>query len=136
MNMVVVGMAVDGFAAVMVAWGTYLATIPSGKVPVRPVGAIGLQLVGVGLAIAAIVWGYRDGGSPGIAAFVPAALAVMMASVFFYVFSLRRTPIGDLKVQVGDTLLAFETMTSEGDPFRSASLAGKRTLLKFFRGGW
>lgn len=136
MNMMAVGLAAAGFAAVMVAWGTYLATIPSGKVPARPVGAIGLQLVGVGLAIAAIVWGYRDGGSPGVAAIVLAAFAVMMAAVFFYVFSLRRTPIGDLKVQVGDTLLAFEAVTSEGAQFRSDSLAGKRALLKFFRGGW
>ena len=40
------------------------------------------------------------------------------------------------EVQVGDTLLAFEAVTSEGAQFRSDSLAGKRALLKFFRGGW
>ena len=136
MNMMAIGMAVTGFAAVMVAWGTYLGAIPSGRVPVRPVGAIGLQLVGVGLAIAAIVSSFRDGRSPGVAVILPAAFAVMMASFFFYLFSLRKTPVGDLKVHVGDTLLAFEAMTADGAQFRSESLAGKRTLLKFFRGGW
>jgi len=136
MNMIAIGMSLAGFAMVMIAWGTYLATIPSGKVPVRPVGAVVLQLAGVGLAIFAVVWSFRGGGAPGIAVILPAAFAVMMAAFFLYLFSLRRTPVGDLKVQVGDTLLAFEAMTADGDQFTSESLAGKRTLLKFFRGGW
>ncbi len=136
MNTITIGMAVAGFLAVLTAWVAYLATIPSGKVPARPVGSIILQLVGVCLAVSAVVWRFRDGGSPGVAVIVPAVFALMMGSGFLYLLSLRKTPIGDLRVKVGDTLLPFEATTSEGAGFHSDSWAGKRTLLKFFRGGW
>jgi hypothetical protein len=131
-----IGLSVAGFALVMAAWISYLATIPSGKVPRRPIGAIILQSAGMGLVITAVVWSIGDGGSPGAAVLVPAIFALMMGSTFFYLLTQRKTPIGDLKVKVGDTLLPFETATSDGVAFNTDSLAGKRTLLKFFRGGW
>jgi len=136
MMTVAIMMSAAGLVAVLVAWVTYLATIPSGKVPVRPIGTIVLQLVGVGLAIAAVVWSFSEGGAPGPAVIIPAAIALMMGSTFFYLLTQRKTPIGDLKVAVGDTLLRFEAPASDGSRFNTDSLAGKRTLLKFFRGGW
>ena len=136
MNTPVIGLSAAGFLMVMTAWVTYLATIPSGRVPARPVGAIILQLAGIVLAVSAVVWSFRDGGAPGAAVIVPTVFALMMGSTFFYLLSLRKTPIGDLKVEVGDTLLPFEATASDGTVFNTDSLAGKRTLLKFFRGGW
>jgi len=41
-----------------------------------------------------------------------------------------------LKIKVGDQLLPFKVKTSEGKQFLSSNLMGKRTLFKFFRGGW
>ena len=38
--------------------------------------------------------------------------------------------------RLADTLLPFEATASDGAVFITDSLAGKRTLLKFFRGGW
>jgi len=113
-----------GFMAVVVAWGTYLATIPSGKVPARPVGWIILQLTGIALAVAAVVWSFQSGGSPGAAVLVPAVVAVMMELTFFYLLSQRKTPLGDLKVKVGDRLPPFEVATSDGARFHTDSLAG------------
>ena len=136
MNTPAIGLSAAGFLMVMTAWVTYLATIPSGRVPARPVGAIILQLAGIVLAVSAVVWSFRDGGAPGAAVIVPAVFALMMGPTFFYLLSLRKTPIGDLKVEVGDTLLPFEATASDGAVFTTDSLAGKRTLLKFFRGGW
>jgi hypothetical protein len=136
MNTIAFAASAAGFAAVMVAWATYLATIPSGKVPVRPVGWIILQLVGIVLAISGVAWSFQEGGSPGVAVIIPAAFALMMGSTFFYLLSQRKTPLGNLQVTVGDTLLPFEATTSDGAGFHTDSLAGKRTLLKFFRGGW
>lgn len=136
MNTLAIGSSAVGLVMVLTAWATYLATIPSGKVPARPVAGITLQVVGIILAISGVVWSFRDGESPGLAVIVPAILAVMMGSTFFYLLSQRKTPIGDLKVKVGDTLLPFEIATSEGVVFNTDSLEGKRTLLKFFRGGW
>ncbi len=136
MNTLAIGSSAVGLVMVLTAWGTYLATIPGGKVPARPIGTMTLQLAGIVLVISAVVWSLRDGGSPGLAVIVPAALALMMASAFFYFLSQRKTPIGDLKVKVGDTLLPFEATTSDGVVFHTDSLEGKRSLLKFFRGGW
>ena len=136
MNTTAIAASAAGFLAVMAAWGTYLATIPSGKVPARPVGSIILQLAGMVAAASAVVWSFRDGGSPGVAVVVPAVFALMMGSTFMYFLSLRKTPIGNLKVKVGEALLPFEATTSDGTRFRTDSLAGKRTILKFFRGGW
>ena len=136
MNTMAIATSAIGFVAVMVAWISYLATIPSGKVPARPVGSIILQLAGMVAAASAVVWSFRDGGSPGVAVVVPAVFALMMGSTFMYLLSLRKTPIGNLKVKVGEALLPFEATTSDGARFRTNSLAGKRTILKFFRGGW
>jgi len=136
MNTLAIGASAAGFVAVMVAWGTYLATIPSGKVPARPVGWIILQLTGIAMAVLGVVWSFLEGGSPGVAVIVPAVLALMMGTTFFYLLTQRKTPIGNLKVKVGDTLLPFEAATSDRVRFHTDSLAGKRTLLKFFRGGW
>jgi len=136
MNAIAIGTSAAGFVAVMAAWGTYLATIPSGRVPARPVGWIIVQLIGIGLAVSAILWSFRHGGSPGVAVIVPAAFALMMGLLFLWLLTQRKTPIGDLKVKVGDQLLAFAATTSDGTGFHTESLAGKRTLLKFFRGGW
>lgn len=129
-------MSVAGVVVVMGTWLAYLATIPRGSVPVRPIGSIILHGAGIGLAISAIVWGFLGDGASGIAVLVPAVFALTMGLMFFWLLSIRKTPIGDLKVEAGDRLLAFEATNSEGSRFHTNDLAGKRTLLKFFRGGW
>ncbi len=136
MNTTGVLLAAAGCVSVFVAWATYLSTIPKGTVPVRPIGTIMLQLGGAGLAIAAIAWSLRDGGTPGAAVIVPAALALMMGLGFIALLTQRKTPIGEIKVKVGDSLLPFAAQNSDGSAFHSDSLTGSRVLLKFFRGGW
>ena len=64
------------------------------------------------------------------------ALPVITAGLFFYLFSIRHTPLGDIRVALGDPLPAFSALTPSGAPFSSAELAGQRVLLKFFRGHW
>ena len=134
--MIAIGMSAAAAVVVMGTWGKYLSTIVKGTVPARPVGSVILQLLGICLAVAALVWSFRDGGSPGAAVIAPGALALMMGSFFLWLLSQRKTPVGDLKVAVGDKLLSFESTTSYGALFNTDSLAGNRTLLKFFRGGW
>lgn len=136
MNTVAVGMSAGGFVVVMGTLVTYLRTIPRGKVP-ESVAALVMGLsVGVGLAAAGIIWSIQSTGSAGVAVIAPAAFALMMGTFFLWVVTQRKTPVGDLQLKVGDTLLSFEASTSEGAGFATAELAGKRTLLKFFRGGW
>ncbi|MBT3224675.1 MAG: hypothetical protein HN945_12930 [Deltaproteobacteria bacterium] len=136
MNIIAVSMSAASFMAVMGTWGVYLGKIPGGRVPERPSGSVFLQCVGIGLAFSAIVWSYQSTGSAGAAVITPAAVALMMGPAFLWLLSQRKTPLGDLKVKVCDQLLPFAAVTSEGVGFHTDELAGKRILLKFFRGGW
>ncbi len=136
MNTIALSFSVASFVVVMGTWISYLATVPRHKVPVKPVGSVILQCMGIGLAISAII--ERDPGNTifGAAAMIPALLALMMGLFFLWLLSIRKTPIGDLKVKVGDRLLPFKAFTSEGAEFHTDELSGKRTVVKFFRGGW
>ena len=136
MNTAAVGMSAGGFVVVMGTLVTYLRTIPRGKVPESVVSLVLGLWVGVFLAVAGVIWSLHSTGSAGVAVIAPAAFALMMGGFFLWVVSLRKTPLGDLQLTVGDQLLSFEASTSEGARFSTAELAGKRTLLKFFRGGW
>ena len=63
MTTLAIGSSAAGFVMVMGAWVSYLATIPGGKVPARPIGTIILQLAGIVLAVSAVIWSFRTGGS-------------------------------------------------------------------------
>ena len=136
MNTAAVGMSAGGFVVVMGTLVTYLRTIPRGKVPESVASLVLGLLVGVGLAVAGIVWSIQSTGSAGVAVIAPAAFALMMGTFFLWIVTQRKTPVGDLQLKVGDKLLSFEASTAEGAVFTTDELAGKRTLLKFFRGGW
>lgn len=138
MNTLAFGMAASSFVVVMGTFVAYLAKIPRSQVPVWPLGSIILQCIGLVLAVSAIVWSLQSSGSgsSGAAVFIPATLALMLSLAFLWLLSQRKTPIGDLKVQLGGTLLPFTATLSDGGTFHTDELAGKRTLLKFFRGGW
>ena len=136
MDFVALGLALGSFVATMGTWVVYFSKVPGGAVPARPVGSVILQVLAILLAVGAVGWNLQATGSVHAVVILPALLGVGMAVFFLWLLTLRKTPIGDLRVAVGDQLLAFEAVTSEGIPFRSEDLLGKRTLLKFFRGGW
>ena len=118
-----------GLVVVNAAWLRYLALIPRERVPRRPRGALSAMGVGSFLAIIGVALG------PGIATATLAALTLGLAGFFVYLLSLAPQPAG-LRLEVGDRLLPFTATTSEGEPFSSESLHGRRVLLKFFRGHW
>ncbi len=128
-------MSAGSFVWILVTVVAYFRTIPQGTVPVKITSLVLKLCSGIGLAAAAIAWSYQS-GTLGVAVIAPAALAIMMASMILWLLTLRKTPIGDIKVKVGDKLLGFKATTSEGISFSTNELAGKRTLIKFFRGGW
>ena len=130
-----IGIAFAGFAAVMGAWISYLATIPRGNVPARPVGTLALQLGGVTLALVAVGNAYQN-GAPSAGVWALSGFSVVMGVFFLFLFSQRKVPASKLQVALGDRLLGFEATTSGGQSFCSGSLEGKRVLLKFFRGSW
>lgn len=128
-------MAAAGLLLVSGGWLAYLARIPAGRVSRRPVRFMLAVGAGCALALAAVAWSARA-GSLGPLVVATAAPALVMGSLFFWLLTQRKTPLGNLKVALGDALLPFTATTSEGLAFDTADLAGERTLLKFFRGGW
>ncbi len=132
---VAIGLSAGSFVFVMAVVVNYFSKIADGKI--RPeIGGFVVQIfLGLALVAAATVVAVQD-GALGAAVIAPAAFATMLCLMLFYFLSIRKTPVGDLKVKVGDRLLAFEAKTSEALPFHTDELADRRILLKFFRGGW
>ena len=135
MNIAVVSLSVVSFVWVLVTVVAYFAQVPQGRVRPQVAGLVTRLLIGIGLAAAAVAWGIRS-DSAGPAVIVPALFATMLAAMVLWLLTQRKTPVGDLRVKVGDKFLAFGATTAEGARFHSDELANKRTLLKFFRGGW
>ena len=135
MNVAAIGMSVGSLVVVMGTVVHYFSKIAEGKIGPGISGLVLKLLLGITLAAAAIFLAVQN-GVLGAAVIAPAAFATMFSTLMLYLLSLRKTPIGDIKVKVGDKLLAFEAQTSDGIRFHTDELADRRILLKFFRGGW
>ena len=125
-----------GFATVFVSIVTYFRTIPRGTVPIKVGGFAAKLTIGVVLSAIGVYLGLSGEGTAGPLVYIPAALGIVFGLFILWVLTQRKTPLGDIKVSVGDKLLPFSSTTSQGTTFDSADLNGKRVLLKFFRGGW
>ncbi len=135
MNVIAIGMSVGSLLVTMAVVANYFSKIAQAKID-NEVGGLVVQLaLGLALAAASIVYALQKGALD-TAVIAPATLATMLSSMLLYLLSQRKTPVGDLRVKVGDTLLAFEAKTSDGMRFHTSQFSDRRILLKFFRGGW
>lgn len=130
MDVVAVGLVAAGFLVVITGWLRYLASIPKNQVAERTNGSIALEVAGGGLAIAGVFLG------AGPVWIVLGSFSILMSVFFLLLYTQRKTPVGDIEVEVGDRLLPFQCRDSEGERFHTESLVGRRILLKFFRGHW
>ena len=62
--------------------------------------------------------------------------SIGLAAFLLYLTATGAQKVADEGIQVGDTIPAFTAPDDEGNEFDSASLAGSRVLIKFFRGHW
>jgi len=104
------------------------------NVPARAIGLILSLLIGMGLGIYAIYLSFSGSIIGAIPVIIPAVLSIFMSSMFLYFFATKNTPIGNIKVKTGYSILPFEAKTSKGNRFHTDDLEGKRTLFKFYRG--
>jgi peroxiredoxin len=65
-----------------------------------------------------------------------AVWAIGLGILLVYLVSTGAQKVSGEMVEVGDTLPSFSALDENGDAFDSSDLAGKRVLLKFFRGHW
>lgn len=127
--------ALIGSGLVAGSWVTYMATVPSGKVPARPYGHLTVQAAGGLLAL----WGVASAAAADanlVRPVLAGSLGLTMSGLFFFLYSQRATPVGKLAVEVGQPLRQFTALTGDGSTFDSSALAGRHILLKFFRGHW
>ncbi|TNE91565.1 MAG: hypothetical protein EP330_05000 [Deltaproteobacteria bacterium] len=128
MNLV---LALVAALASLASWVTYMGSVPSGRVPPRPIGHLSVQTAAL---VASAVAMARAGADASV--LVPALVASVMGALFLFLLSQRKTPIGDLRIAVGEPMLAFTALDRHGQPFTAEDLVGRRTLFKFFRGHW
>jgi hypothetical protein len=124
-----------GLVSVLGGWWHYIVTIPGDRVPRTPTVMFITQIAGVVLGGTSLVLGNRADSLP-VGVIVLAGFAIMMALMFFILFSQRKTPLGKIQVAEGAPMLAFESVDSGGNAIASEDWRGRRVLLKFFRGFW
>ena len=117
-------------------WFLYLASIAKDRVPRRALAMFGSQgaaIVASGLAMVSLRGGaVSEVVGPGVVS----GLAVIVALLFFVLYSQRKTPLGGIQVEVGQPLPPFSLRDGEGTMVSTSDWRGDRILLKFFRGSW
>jgi len=136
MNTPAILAALIGFAVVFGSIILYFRTIPRGTVPEKVGGFATKLAVGVALCAIGLYLGVAGESNAGPLVYIPSVLGILFGVFILWVLTQRKTPLGEIKVAVGDHVLPFSAVTSQGTAFDSSELDGKRTLLKFFRGGW
>ena len=126
-------LSIVGFILVNIAQIHYFSKLKKNQTPKNPIFLTLSLFVGSSLSLLAIASLFTE-PSPLIhkVVVIVLGLIVLSTSATFALFLLTKsTPIGEIKVSVGDSILPFSTAN-----FDSSSLIGKRTLLKFYRGSW
>lgn len=121
-----------GVLAVSASWLHYLWLIPRERVPKRPTLHGLLMVLGIlagGLAL--ITPDHR-----GVALAVGAVYTWPLGGFFLWLLTQARLPDPAIRVEAGGPLPDFSTVDADGKPFSTEDLAGRRVLLKLFRGHW
>lgn len=120
-----------GLLILVMALVHYFAKVKQNKTPKNPMLLKSAMLVASALSIWALATlNYQLNLNTVLVLFF--TLNTLSTSlIFIYFLATKATPIGDIKIKVGDLFIPFKT-----DDFDSESLIGKRTLLKFYRGSW
>jgi peroxiredoxin len=114
----------------------YFRTIPRNKVPENPIVLQLPVIIGMVLVISALITGIPGSLLSVTGIIILSIIPILLGSFILWVLTQRKTPLGNIKVNVGDNILPFELKTSDEKSFNTRQLAGKRTLLKFFRWAW
>tara|TARA_B110000211_G_scaffold228326_2_gene284372 strand:- start:716 stop:1537 length:822 start_codon:yes stop_codon:yes gene_type:complete len=128
--------AISGLVVMFIGISVYFSKLIKNKVPETPVGLFLALFVGVVSGVVSLYLAIPNSFLAVLPVAIPASLSLFLALFFLFVFSHKKTPIGNIQVKIGDKLLPFNTTTAQGTEFSEQDLLGKRTLLKFYRGSW
>ena len=130
MNGLALGLALIGLLLVTGGWIHYLSLIPQARVPKSPALHATIMAAGVLASLASLPF------ATSLLPWLLAPLTLGNGGMFLWLIPQRHLPKGTLAVKIGDALPGFKAWDHTGNAFDSSSFAGKRVLLKFFRGHW
>lgn len=136
MNLMALGFSGLGLLSTLFGVAVYFAKVKQNRPPVRPFALITALLGGIVLGSTAIFLAVPASVMSVLPIALLSAMPIFMGLLFLWLFSQRHTPIGDIKVRIGDQILPFKVQASDGKTFTAQDLKGKRTLFKFYRGSW
>lgn len=120
-----------GFLVLIAALVHYFSKMKKNKTPKNPTLLKSAMVISSALSILSLVTlSYQLNATTLLVLFF-SLNTLSTSAIFAYFLATKATPIGEIKINVGDRLPAFKTAE-----FDSESLIGKRTLLKFYRGSW
>lgn len=136
MNFSALFVSVLGLIISLTGIAMYFSKLMKNKVPVFPIGLIVSLLLGITSASVAIYIAIPGSVLSVIPVVLLSSISIFMGCFFLWVLSQRKTPVGNIKVRVGDSLIPFSVKAANGHNFSTNDLMGKRVLLKFYRGSW
>jgi len=128
--------ALLGMFSTLVSFSIYFSKMKKNSAPKVPVGLSTGLLVSFFLGAHAIS---LFGGLSlllKIVIILPFLFTLLLGFLFFFFLLQDNPPLNEIKVQLGDTLLPFNSTDVNGQSFSSDDFKGQRVLLKFFRGSW
>ena len=114
----------------------YLATIVKNNVPDVPYSLFFTLAIGAASGVYSLYLVASDSLMMIIAVAIPASISLFISGFFTFIFTQKNTPIGNIKVKVGDRILPFSAMNADGQEFSDSQWQNQRVLLKFYRGSW
>ncbi len=121
----IIAAALVGAAGFLWFRSMYRVRIPEDRTPF-----LAAWLGGALLAVTALVQGAGWLGTPF------AVFATLGGAFFTFTVAISRQEVGPDAIRVGDMLPDFKAPDEHGGTFERASLEGRPTLIKFFRGHW
>ena len=134
MNVMTIIFSILGVVSTVTGLVLYMKKVKNNQAPKVPVALIISFIVSFYLGFYALE--LSEELSETIIVSILFGLTTFAALFFSFILLNKNTPIGDIKVTVGDNILSFKSTDFTGKEFNSESLRGKRTLLKFYRGSW
>ncbi len=122
-----------GFLALLLAVGTVVLWFRLARnvaIPEDRTAFVALWVLAAALGIAAFIKRTRWFGG------IAAVLGIGVAAFLAFTVAISRQDVAPNAIEVGETIPHFTALDDRGQHFDSASLDGRRVLLKFFRAHW
>lgn len=136
MNLPALLLSVLALVILLISVSIYFSSLLKNKVPEIPTQLTNSLIIAILVASYSLYLAIPNTLLLVLPVAVPAVITVFLSSFLLYLLSKRKTPVGDLKVNVGDHFLSFDALTNSNTPYTANDFLGKRTLLKFYRGSW